>query len=94
MFTYVEILALGKLSDVDKTVKVLKGLSNKVEEIQEIEVGVHDHPDERSAHIAWIARFASRDDYETFQRHPEVNKTRSFLERVDAVAVHVSYPRK
>lgn len=94
MFTHVEILALGKTSDIDKTVKVLQGLANKIDDLQDIEVGRHELDAPRSAHVVWIARFDSRDGYEAFQLHPEFQKTRQFLERVDAKIVHVAYPDK
>lgn len=94
MFTYVEILALGKLSDIEKTVKVLRSLEKKIEDIEEIEVGWHDQPAARAAHIAFVARFASRDGFEAFQQHPEYAKTKQYLERVDAVSVHVAFPDK
>lgn len=94
MFTHVEILALAKLSDIEKTVKVLRGLASKVEDIEELEIGTHELAAERAAHISIVARFADRDGYEAFQQHPEYAKTRQYLERVDAVSVHVAYPDK
>lgn len=91
MFTHVEILALAQQSDIDKTVKVLKALAHKIDAVADLEVGQHDMPTPRCGHVVWIARFADRDGYDSFQQDPEYAKTRQFLERVDAKTVHVAF---
>ncbi|GIP21185.1 Dabb family protein [Paenibacillus sp. J22TS3] len=89
-------IVLFKLKDsspesVERTVSVLRGLEGKVEQLIDIQVGADVIHSERSYDIALIATFASLEDLQGYQVHPEHKKVIEHMVEVRESQVAVDY---
>lgn len=89
-------VVLFKLKDsspesVERTVSVLRGLEGKVEQLVDIQVGSDVIHSERSYDIALITTFASLEDLQGYQVHPEHKKVIEHMVQVRESQVAVDY---
>ena len=93
MITHVVLFKLKDSSPeaVEKAASVLRGLEGKVPVIRSIEVGVDVLRSQRSYDIALTVRFATLEDLETYQTHPEHVKVAEYIAAVRDSAAVVDY---
>lgn len=89
-------VVLFKLKDsspesVERTVSVLRGLEGKVEQLVDIQVGADVIHSERSYDIALITTFASLEDLQGYQVHPEHKKVIEHMVQVRESQVAVDF---
>ncbi|MNH76026.1 Stress responsive A/B Barrel Domain protein [compost metagenome] len=89
-------VVLFKLKDsspesVERTVSVLRGLEGKVEQLVDIQVGSDVIHSERSYDIALITTFASLEDLQGYQVHPEHKKVIEHMVQVRESQVAVDF---
>ncbi|AWB44120.1 stress responsive protein [Paenibacillus sp. CAA11] len=89
-------IVLFKLKDgapesVERTAAVLRGLKGKVEQLVDLEVGKDILRSQRSYDIALVATFASLEDLEGYQVHPEHKKVIEHMQEVRESQFAVDY---
>ncbi|MBP2001339.1 hypothetical protein J2Z69_002382 [Paenibacillus shirakamiensis] len=89
-------IVLFKLKDastaiVDRTLEVLRELDGKVEQLVDIQVGADIIHSARSYDIALVATFASQEDLNGYQVHPEHLKVIEYMNEVRESSIAVDY---
>ena len=85
--------ALGK-SKIDNSLElksVLEDLQNKIGTIKKIEVGININNSKAAYDVALYSEFDSREDLETYQKHPEHVKVFGFVNEIREDRAVVDY---
>lgn len=69
----------------------LEALSAKIPEIKFMEVGININPSEMAYDAVLVSEFASPEDLETYQNHPEHKKVQGFVKAVRETRVVADY---
>ena len=67
---------------IAKLKSLLEGLSDKIEEIVELEVGVNFNPSDAACDVVLYSVFNSKEDLEIYQKHPEHVKVAGFVSEI------------
>lgn len=62
--------------------QVLEALEHKIEGIRHLEVGINFNASEDAYDLVLVSEFATRQDLETYQEHPEHVAARDFIRKV------------
>lgn len=89
-------MVLFKLKDrspasVERTAQVLRDLEGRIDVLQSIEVGVDVLHSHRSYDIALTTKFASLEDLQAYQVHPEHQKVIQHIAAAGESSVSVDY---
>ena len=77
-----------------KKIKVsLEALKAKIPQIRYIEVGINVIPSDAAYDVALYSEFASEQDLDTYQKHPEHVKAADFVGKVRQSRVVVDYKK-
>lgn len=70
MYTHIVFFLLKEPAEAPEFEERLLALRDQVPSLAEIEVGVDDAPEGRSAHLSLLTRFADADGLEAYRVHP------------------------
>jgi hypothetical protein len=70
---------------------LLEALPEKIEQIKTIEVGININPSDMAYDAVLVSEFASLDDLNTYQNHPEHKKVQGFVKAVREARVVADY---
>jgi len=88
MFTFKEE---NKEKNILKVKELLEGLSDKIDALISIEVGVNFDEAERAMDLSLYSKFASKEDLNAYAIHPEHLKAVEFIKTVVSESKVVDY---
>lgn len=72
----------GKTDNARKMKALLEQLKGSIPEIRHIEVGINVIPSEAPSDVVLYSEFATKEDLEAYQKHPEHIKVAAFIKEV------------
>lgn len=81
----------GKEQNARRMKAELEALQEKIPQILRIEVGINILPSDASYDVALLSEFASEQDLDTYQKHPDHLKVADFVGKVRAARAVVDY---
>ncbi|MBS1271628.1 MAG: hypothetical protein MAGBODY4_00760 [Candidatus Marinimicrobia bacterium] len=85
--------AFGKSKDANtkEMKRILETLPDKIDEIQEYEVGINIGNSAAAFDVVLISAFDNVKDFNTYQQHPEHQKVVDFIRQIQSEAKVVDY---
>lgn len=91
MVTRIVLLTMKRLDDIDRTVRVLRGMEGRIPGLRAIEVGAELHPVEHGVHIAVTSLHDDEAALAVYDQHPVRGRALQHLKRVTERAVTIEY---
>lgn len=91
MIKHIVMWTLKDKSDATKVKTMLEALKDKVPSIIEIEVGIDFNGSDAAADVVLYSTFASLDDLNAYQQHPEHQAVIPFMQSVTSGRKVVDY---
>jgi len=91
MIKHIVMWTLNDKSDATKVKTMLEALKDKVPGIIEIEVGIDFNGSDSAADVVLYSTFASLDDLNAYQQHPEHQAVIPFMQSVTSGRTVVDY---
>jgi Stress responsive A/B Barrel Domain len=91
MVTRIVLLTMKRLDDIDRTVRVLRGMEGRIPGMRAVEVGAERNPVEHGVHIAVTTLHDDDAALLTYDKHPVQLRAQQHLKRVLERSAHIEY---